>query len=73
MSSVDLVALPYREPPYESPPLSPPKRKRRGRPGRKYFNLIAAKHPLSAIAGLTYGNTEEARPLASPKSTWPAG
>ena len=61
MSTVDLVALPYPEPPYESPPLPPPKGEQHGRRGRRYYNLIAAKHPLSAIAGLTYGNAEEAR------------
>ena len=61
VSSVDLVALPNPEPPHESPPHRPPTRKKHGHSSRKYFNLIAAKHPLSAIAGLTYGDAEEAR------------
>ena len=60
VSTVDLVALPYPEPPYESPPFPRPGGKRHGRFKRRYYNLIASRHPISTLPGLTYADEREA-------------
>src|SRR5262245_2999847 len=60
ISSVDLVVLPYPEPPYESPPFPRPRDSGHRRPVRRYFNLIAARHPISVLPGLSYPKAQAA-------------
>ena len=59
LSTVDLVALPYPPPGedglYPSPPF-PPGFKEQVR--RKNFNLVAARHPISALPGLSFEESE---------------
>jgi hypothetical protein len=54
-----LVALPYPPPPYASPPFpaEPPERQIR----RRYFNLVASRHPIATLPGLAFQDPEEAR------------
>jgi endonuclease/exonuclease/phosphatase family metal-dependent hydrolase len=66
-STIELVREPYPEPPYESPPLPPP------RGGgihdhfqRKNFNLTASRYPIEALPGLSFDDSNEAR-LAFPE------
>lgn len=65
VSSVALLGLPFPPPPYFSPPFP------RNLPGgpiaeagqiqRKYFNLTAARHPISLLTGLSFEDRDEAR------------
>ncbi len=64
VSTVALLDRPYPPPPYLSPPLPPPPTDKHIR--RKYANLIAARHPLTALPGLTFADPEEER-LAFPE------
>ena len=57
VSAVDLLGLPYPPPPYPSPPFPP---KDRGQIQRKYFNLLAARHPIATLPGLSFPNPDEA-------------
>jgi exonuclease III len=61
LSTVDPVALPYPPPPYPSPPF--PARFEGGRDQirRTNFNLLAARHPIAALPGLSFPDPEEAR------------
>ena len=61
VSTVDLVALPYPPPPYPSPPF--PRRIAGGQDQiqRTNFNLLAARHPIAALPGLSFANPEEQR------------
>ena len=65
VANVDLLALPYPEPPYVSPPF--PRRVPGGPIGqvgqinRTYFNLLAARHPIAMLPGIAFGDREEMR------------
>src|SRR4051812_35611304 len=48
-STIDLVALPYPEPPYDSPPLPPPRDEQHDHIQRKNFNLTASRHPIAVL------------------------
>ncbi len=59
VSSVDLAVLPYPPAPFpqewfHSPPSKAPAK-------RRYFNLIAARHPMVALRGISFEDPEEAR------------
>jgi len=62
ISTVDLVGLPYPEPPYPAPPFPPPRRGSiHDHIQRESFNLVAARHPIAALPGLSFEDPEEAR------------
>jgi exonuclease III len=58
VDSRDLVTLPYPPPPYPSPPF--PKQGEE-QIQREPFNLIAARHRISPLAGLRFDHPEEAK------------
>ena len=65
VANVDLLAAPYPEPPYVSPPF--PRRvsggpiEKVGQINRTYFNLSAARHPIAMLPGLSFEDREERR------------
>ena len=65
LANIDLLALPYPEPPYVSPPF--PRRvpggpiEQVGQINRKYFSLSAARHPIAMLPGLSFEDDEEMR------------
>lgn len=65
VANIDLVTLPYPQPPYASPPF--PRRVPGGaieqveQIKRKYFNLSAARHPIAMLPGLSFDDREEMR------------
>ncbi len=65
VANVDLLAAPYPEPPYVSPPF--PRRvsggpiAKVGQINRTYFNLSAARHPIAMLPGLSFEDREERR------------
>ncbi len=65
VANIDLVALPYPQPPYVSPPFPrrPPREsiEQVGQINRKYFNLSAARHPIAMLPGLSFEDREEMR------------
>jgi endonuclease/exonuclease/phosphatase family metal-dependent hydrolase len=61
VSTVDLVARPYPPPPYPSPPFPRWPEGGEDHIQRKNFNLVAARHPIAALPGLSFPNPEEAR------------
>lgn len=65
LSSIDFVSLSYPPPPYRHPPF-PRSAGRGGQIKRKYFNLLASRHPIAALPGLVFQDHDEAA-LAFPE------
>jgi len=62
VSTFDLVAHPYPAPPYPSPPFPPKNQDRTQRQiERKNCNLVAARHPIELLPGLSFEDPDEAR------------
>lgn len=61
LSSIDLLTAPYPAPPYETPPFPKPRRPVQDPIRRRFFNLVAARYPLTRIDGLSYDDPDEAR------------
>src|SRR5688572_27306610 len=57
VSAIADLARPYPGAPYPSPPFPP---RLRGDIRRKYFNLLAARHPIVKLPGLSFDNPDEA-------------
>lgn len=62
LSTERLIGEPYPEPPYEEPPFPPPRGGgKRGHIRRTNFNLIAARHPIDMLDGLSFPDAGERR------------
>lgn len=66
VSAVDLLAVPYPEPDYDTPPLPLSWKRPHGQIKRTHFNLVASRHPIAPLPGLAFDDPEEAR-LAFPE------
>lgn len=63
LSTINLVSLPYPDPPYAAPPFP---QEVAGQIERKYFNLVASRYPQAPLPGLRFEDPAEAR-LAFPE------
>jgi len=60
VSTIDLLSRPYPPPPYPMPPF-PRAVIRDGHIARKYLNVVASRHPIAMLTGLSFVDPDEAR------------